>query len=188
MSDENVSLSWSELITSHQNDPNFRSRTCHVYNRRSKQPLNKPKESCPCGRLIDHHSFDGGCLESEALKKGDIWTPPTDFDDNETDSCDVIVNIFGTLKPRGCKFLRIDNRLKPFNLTQLYQLILKDCDGKKPRLILSIAGGAKYFSLREQLQTELVKDIVGIAAKVSTVHIFLSFFEATGRFRCLDPY
>jgi hypothetical protein len=165
MSKEDDTSSWSKLIKNHQKDPNFRSRTCHIYNRRSKQPLNRPKQTCPCGRLIDRHSLDSACLESEALEKGEAWIPPTEFLDNESDSSEVMVNIFGTLKPHGCKFLRIDNRLKTINLSALYQLILEDCDGIKPGLIINISGGAKYFSLREHLQTEVVKDIIDIGAK-----------------------
>ncbi|UJR11905.1 hypothetical protein I4U23_016083 [Adineta vaga] len=163
MSKENLSLIWSKLIENRRNNcPFFRSRTCHIYNHRSRQPPDNPKQTCPCGRFIGRHSLTDACLESEA---GETWIPPTKFDDNEIHSCQVMINVYGTLKPHGCNFLRMDNRINNDNLNELYYLILEDCGGKKPSLIVNISGGAKYFVLKEQLQTEVVEDIIDIAAK-----------------------
>lgn len=162
------SLSWNQLVVNHRDDSNFRSRTCHIYNCHSKQPSNNPDQCCPCGRLIGRHSLDDTCLESQALDRGKTWIRPEKFDENKNHSCEVIVNVYGALKPRGCKFVRIDNHLnvnEPIDSYCLYHLILEDCAGKRPRIILTISGGAKYFTLAEQLQTEVVRGIIDIAAR-----------------------
>ena len=169
MNRENDSSSWSQLVTNHRADPVLRSRTCHIYNRRSKPPPNDPKRRCPCGRLVGRHSLDRDCLESQTLDRSETWIPLTEFYDNKTHSCQLPVNVFGTLTPRGCKFLRIDNRFDVRNLNELnylYRLILEDCGGKKPDLILSVCGGAKYFTLTEQLHKKVVRGIIDIAAGV----------------------
>jgi hypothetical protein len=168
MSEENISSSWDQLIINHRDNPIFRSRTCHIYNRCSKQPRTNPKQRCPCDRLIGRHSLDGACLESQTLDKSEAWMPPKGFCDDKAHSCSVVVNVFGTLKPRDCKFLRIDNRFDPSTLNELYDLyhlIVENCGGKKPDLLLSVFGGAKYFTLTDQLRTEVVRDIIDIAAR-----------------------
>jgi hypothetical protein len=107
-------------------------------------------------------------LKSQILDKSETSIPPKEFVDNEINSCSVPVNVFGTLKPHGCNFLRVDSRFNANNLNELYHLyhlILEDCDGKKPGLIFSVCGGAKYFTLTDQLQTEVVRDIIDIAAR-----------------------
>ena len=160
--------SWAQLVINHRDNPIFRSRTCCTYSRHSKQPPNNPNRECPCGRLISRHSFDGTYLKSQILDKSETSIPPKELVDNKINSCSVPVNIFGTLKPHGCNFLRVDNRFNTNNLNELYhlyRLILEDCGGKRPGLIFSICGGAKYFTLTDQLQTEVVRDIIDIAAR-----------------------
>ncbi|CAF1188689.1 unnamed protein product [Adineta ricciae] len=158
-------LTWLEVIAHYQNDPFCRSRTCHIYNHRSKQPADRPEQTCPCGRLIGRHSLTDACLQSKTLEKGEAWTPPTTFYNNH--SCQVPINVCGVLKPYDCHFLRLDHQINSDNSYGLYQLILDDCGGKKPDLILSISGGRRYFLLKEQLKTEIVKDIIDIAVKTN---------------------
>ncbi|CAF3430705.1 unnamed protein product [Rotaria sp. Silwood1] len=75
-------------------------------------------------------------------------------------SVEVPINVFGILKPTGCKFLRIDNRLP---MEDLYQFIVEDCDRQKPALILSVYGGAKYFTTTERLEKEIIRGVIHAA-------------------------
>ncbi|CAF1019434.1 unnamed protein product [Rotaria sordida] len=110
--------------------------------------------------MIRCHSFTGKPLEPEESKRRNAeWKPPQEFPDL-TGSTTVPINVFGTLKPTGCKFLRIDNRLP---MEDLFQFILEDCGGQKPALILSIYGGAKYFTMTERLEKEFIRGVIDAA-------------------------
>ena len=171
-------LTWLEIIAHYRNDPFCRSRTCHIYNRRSKQPAHRPEQTCPCGRLIGRHSLTDACLQSKTLEKGEAWTPPTIFYNNH--SCQVPVNVYGILKPYDCHFLRLDHQINSDTSYGLYQLILDDCGGKKPDLILSISGGRRYFLLKEQFKSEIIEDIIDIAVRTSNLSVdqcYSSFYR-----------
>jgi hypothetical protein len=45
----------------------------------------------------------------------------------------------------------------------VYNLLLGNCGGKKPALILSVYGGAKYFTMTEKLEKEIIRGIVDAA-------------------------
>ena len=190
MTETNNLSSWTQLVATRCDDPNFRSRTCHVYNCYSQQPSDNSNQCCPCGRLIGRHSLAGICLESQAFHEGKIWARPEKFDENENYSCQVVVNVYGILKPRGYKFLRIDSQIDADTTRKLYYLILKDCAGKKPGIILTISGGAKYFILAEQLQTEVVRGIIDIADRSGNemASFFRCLFKSKSLFRCLDSH
>ncbi|CAF4373981.1 unnamed protein product, partial [Rotaria sordida] len=74
------------------------------------------------------------------------------------------VNVFGTLQPNGCKFLRINVRVP---MKDIFQLILEDCERQKQALILSIYGGAKYFTMTERLEKEFIRCIIDTATMAS---------------------
>jgi hypothetical protein len=152
--------SWEELIIRHSTEASFKSRTCSIFNDRSPRSPTEPNKICPCGRLIRRHSFTGDCSESKkTAKQNATWEPPSEFRDL-ADSSKVPINVYGTLQPVGCKFLRIDSRLP---LPNLFQLLVEDCRGQKPVLILSIYGGAKYFTMTERLEKEFIRGIVDAA-------------------------
>ncbi|CAM4808551.1 unnamed protein product [Rotaria magnacalcarata] len=153
--------SWEDLvIDQRKTNPKFRSRTCCIYNNKSKC-LVDPHQLCPCGRMIRSHSFTDDSLEfKETRNISTAWIPPNEFLDNNTHSTQVPCNAFGTLEPTGCKFLRIDNRLP---MEDLFQLMLTDCGGKKPALILSIYGGGKYFTIEERLKNEFITGVIDTA-------------------------
>ncbi|CAF1369818.1 unnamed protein product [Rotaria sp. Silwood1] len=110
--------------------------------------------------MVRCHSFTGESLEFKETSRGNTdWEPSNGFRDM-TYSVQVPINVFGILKPTGCKFLRIDNRLP---MKDLYQFILEDCGGQKPVLILSVYGGAKYFTMTERLEKEFIKGVIDAA-------------------------
>ena len=155
--------SWENLIEPHTSNSKFKSRTCKIYNRQAWTP-NDRDTPCPCDRLIRCHSFDGiNCLQPKAEKGvNPVWNPPNEFRDL-VDSAQVAVNVFGRLKSTDCKFIRIDIRSK---IEDIYNLLLDDCGGDKhkPTLILSVYGGAKYFTMTERLQKEIIQGIVDAAS------------------------
>ncbi|CAF2031429.1 unnamed protein product [Rotaria magnacalcarata] len=153
--------SWEDLIIKHSGCPKFKSRTCCIYNSRSRHPANDPDKLCPCGRMIRRHSLLGDCLESTEAKRGNTeFQTPDRFLDGKKHSVEVPVNVFGTLQPSGCKFLRIDARSPMENI---FQLILEDCGKQKPALILSVYGGAKYFTMAERLEKEFIRGVIDAA-------------------------
>jgi hypothetical protein len=156
---ENMPL-WEALILRHSMEPKFKSRTCSIFNNKSSSP-DEPDKLCPCDRMIRRHSFTGACLESKAAASGNTtWQPPAEFLDNTTHSAPVPINVFGTFHPIGCKFLRIDARLP---MKDLFQLIVEHCGGQKPALILSVYGGAKYFTMTERLEKEFIRGVIDAA-------------------------
>ena len=158
--------SWMNLIIRRSKEPKFKSRTCCIFNDQSKS-LDQPDKLCPCGRMIRRHSFIGDCEESKAAKDttsgSTRWQHPTEFKEMRH-SATVPINVFETLTRTDCKFLRIDTRLP---LEDLFQLILEDCGGQKPALILSVYGGAKYFTMTEKLEKEFIRGIIDAATMAS---------------------
>lgn len=157
--------SWNTLIRENIFKPPLKSRTCCIFN-------NKPRSTerdklCPCARLIRCHSYTGESVESRATSgkatatdETSNWQPPAVFPDDNNHSCKVDLDVFGVLKPSGCKFLRIDSRIM---ISNLFKLIVEDCQGKPPNLILSVYGGAKYFTMTERLEKEFIRGIVDAA-------------------------
>ena len=151
--------SWEDLILHYSIQPKFKSRTCSIYNNKSASSA-EPDKLCPCGRMIRRHSFIGNCLEPVAIADQKSWKIPAEYLDGKTYTTQVPVNIYGTLKSTGCKFLRIDSRTQ---MEDLFPFILEDCEGKKPALIISVYGGAKYFTMTERLEKEFIRGIIDAA-------------------------
>jgi hypothetical protein len=151
---------WENLILGRFSNPKFKSRTCKIYNLQAWTRSSDLDTACPCDRLIRRHSFDGKCLQPKAEKGvNPVWNPPNEFL-NLVHSTSVPINVFGRLQPTDCKFLRIDT---PSKMEDIYSLLLDDC-GHKPALILSVYGGAKYFTMTEQLEKEIIRGIVDAAS------------------------
>ncbi|CAF1531709.1 unnamed protein product, partial [Rotaria sordida] len=140
----------------------LQGRTCKIYNRQSWTPSNDPDKLCPCGRLVRRHSFDGECLQPKENGPNSCnWTFPDQFRDL-IHSVQVPVNVFGTLQPSGCKFLRIDNRVKS---EDMFRLLVEDCGGRAPSLILSVHGNAQNFTMSERLKNEITQGIGDAATR-----------------------
>lgn len=158
MSEDISSPSWTQLICSekYKSRPKFKSRTCCIVN--DKSTFGKENQLCPCQRLVRRHSFTGDSLESKA-EGNSTWQLPSEFIDGTNQSCNCDINVFGILNSFQCKFLRIDTRI---NMEHIVQLLIDDCNGK-PNLIMSIYGGAKYFTMTERLEKEFIRGIVDAA-------------------------
>jgi hypothetical protein len=48
-------------------------------------------------------------------------------------------------------------------MKDLFQLIVEHCGGQKPALILSVYGGAKYFTMTERLEKEFIRGVIDAA-------------------------
>ncbi|CAM4822172.1 unnamed protein product [Rotaria magnacalcarata] len=129
----------------------IKGKTCKIYNRKSR--TNDSNDVCTCNRLAKRHSYDGKCMKDDValteleLANGVIFTSQT------------ALNYCGVLSS-GCKFIRCSEQTPP---KLLYPLILADCGNKKPSLIISVYGGAKYFMLTEKLEKEFMRGIVDVA-------------------------
>jgi hypothetical protein len=154
---------WEDLIHRHSANSKFKSRTCCIFNNQSTS-LGEPDQLCHCQRMIRRHSYTGDCVEFKGATDGNInpQLPPVFLELKHNTL--VEVNVFGTLKPTGCKFLRINARLP---VEDIFQLISEDCGGQKPALILSVYGGAKYFTMTERLEKEFIRGIIDAATMAS---------------------
>jgi hypothetical protein len=149
---------WEELILDLIKNNNVQSRTCKIYNRKP-QVRENDSPVCPCGRLVRCHSFNGSSVQSEKLNNSNPqWTPPEIF--KSVSSIAVPLTVFGRLKPTDCKFIRLDDQT---DMGCVYNLLLGDCGRKKPALILSVYGGAKYFTMTEKLEKEIIRGIIDAA-------------------------
>jgi len=150
---------WEELIFDLIKNDILRSRTCKIYDRQARLLPKDPHEVCPCGRLVRRHSFDGISLQSKAANdRNYAWTPPESV--THVSSIAVPLTVFGRLKPTDCKFIRLDAQT---DMGCVYNLLLGDCGRKKPALILSVYGGAKYFTMTEKLEKEIIRGIIDAA-------------------------
>ena len=158
---ENTKKTWEELISEKSSNKLLFSRTCCILNhKRTKDSTRHSSEMCICGRSVRFHSFTGESLEERESAKGpDVFKMPEMFRDMK-DSCQTPVNIYGTLKMTGCKFIRVDQRN---SAKRIFDLLCEDF-GKRPVLILSVYGGAKYFTMAERLEKEFMRGIIEAAS------------------------
>ncbi|UJR07511.1 hypothetical protein I4U23_011800 [Adineta vaga] len=163
--EEQVQKSWDDLIKARLGQKEYQSRTCKIYNNQATNSSKNPDAICVCGRLVRRHSFTGESHQSKAAKDHNTeWTPPDIFGDL-VHSIKVPINVFGKIQSTDCKFVRIDSRTK---MKDIYTLLVDDCGGYKPSLILSVYGGAKYFTMIERLEKEIIRGIVDAASATDT--------------------
>ncbi|CAF4191196.1 unnamed protein product [Adineta steineri] len=155
--------SWEDLISSVKPNKKIVCRTCILYNQKVRTSRDDANIKCCCGRLVRCHSFDGECLSLKTNKdNAKITDPPKEF--KRIHSSTVPVTVYGALKSNGsigCKYIRIDHQLP---MAPIYELLVNDCGDTKPGLILSIYGGAKYFTMTEKLEKEIIRGIIDAAA------------------------
>ncbi|CAF0985839.1 unnamed protein product [Adineta steineri] len=155
--------SWKKLIGDAIEAKQIVCRTCKIYNKKVQTSRNGAHKKCCCGRLVRRHSFDGECLSQKTNKNNaEIPNSPKIF--RHQHSTTVPVTICGTLKSTGsigCKYIRID---KQSRMGPIYQLLISDCRRTKPSLILSVYGGAKYFTMTEKMEKEIIRGIIDAAA------------------------
>ncbi|CAF1014905.1 unnamed protein product [Adineta ricciae] len=156
---------WDDLIKTYLSRQGYQSRTCKIYSIQQQNSPNGQNTTCVCGRLAQRHSFSGESHQSIAVREGNRqWQPPNEFRDL-VDGVKVPINIFGRLESTNCKFVRISIQTK---LKDIYDLLVADCKECKPKLVLSVFGGAKYFTMTERLEKEIIRGIVDAASATDT--------------------
>lgn len=158
---EDSPQSWDDLIKSCLNRQGYQSRTCKVYNTQLQNSPHDQNTTCVCGRLVQRHSFSGESHQWKAVREGNRqWQSPSEFR-GLVDGIKVPIDVFGRLKSTNCKFVRISIQTK---LKDIYDLLVADSKGCKPKLVLSVFGGAKYFTMTERLEKEIIRGIVDAAS------------------------
>ncbi|CAF1153400.1 unnamed protein product [Adineta steineri] len=149
--------SWDDWISRAKIEQKIFGRTCTIYNQPAQTAPGDENKKCSCGRLVRSHSFDSKYLSLKVNRNN-----------NETSDLNIVpVTIYGTLKSTGsigCKYIRINNQS---HMKHIYELLVNDCGDTKPALILSIYGGAKYFTMTEKLEKEIIRGIIDAAATSS---------------------
>jgi len=123
--------------------------TCSAYSLADKD-INDREKRCPCGRLARRHSFNGTAKRQDA--KGQFsakYVDPLNY------------TMYGLLD-NGSKFIRYYVEQRDV-FTPLYKVIEKDVGGK-PDLLIGCFGGAKYFTMTDNLEKEFMTGISQAAA------------------------
>ncbi|CAF1299340.1 unnamed protein product [Adineta steineri] len=155
--------SWKKFIGDAIADNKIVCRTCRMYNQEVQIVPGDENKKCRCGRLIRCHSL-AGSSKPLYTSSNSPETTNSQQEFKHVHSTTVPVTVYETSKTTestGCKYIRIDHqtRVKP-----IYKLLVNDCGGKKPAVILSIYGGAKYFTMTEKLEKEIIRGIIDAAA------------------------
>ncbi|CAF1396077.1 unnamed protein product [Didymodactylos carnosus] len=133
----------------------IKSHRCKVY-RKDAIP-EKQNDKCGCQRLIRSHSYEG-------IPPG---TKPTKEEWNVNDHTEQIPPIYGELASNKGKFVHCECENSD-NIKILYDLIrqdVTDIDNPKsgPDLIISVFGGAKYFTMNDDLEKEFMTSLAEAA-------------------------
>jgi hypothetical protein len=104
---------------------------------------------CSCNRLHRDHSWT--IFDDDNSK----W-------DRKIHTMPAYNNAYGYIPQTHAHYIRCDIETKPKILAQLMYDVW---EVKKPRLIMCIIGGAKYFKLNERLEREFMKGIIQAALK-----------------------
>ncbi|CAF3888305.1 unnamed protein product [Adineta steineri] len=163
--------SWEDLVSRITTAEKIVCRTCN--NKQVQTHQDDADKKCYCGRLVQRHSFDHPYLSLDA-NNGNATTPNTNNNNAETPNSPkksknehyttARVTVYGVLKSTegvGCKYIRIHQHSC---MGSIYKLLFNDCGGTKPTLILSVYGGAKYFTMTEKLEKEIIRGIIDAAA------------------------
>ena len=170
--------SWEDLITNRkEKNPRFKSRTCRLFNVDSKAIGDRDK-LCHCERMIRRHSYTGKPVEFEGATDGKVDSQLPQLFSDLKHNTQVEVNVFGTLKSTGCKYLRIDNRIP---VKDIFELINEDCGSQRPGLILSVYGGAKYFTMTDRLEKEFIRGIIDAAKMAGKYNRISNIFSQMNR-------
>ncbi|CAF1503971.1 unnamed protein product [Rotaria sordida] len=141
---------------------NHRS-TCALFSKQQQLqqvPLQQQQnDKCGCGRLKRSHSYEG----QPKSQSNDNWNSESCSEQIEDmKNFGILYNSYALCLT---KFIRCDIEAPA---EKLYNLIHKDRN-KKPNLIISIFGGAKYFKMNERLEKEYMRGIIQAATTVGNV-------------------
>ncbi|CAF4161369.1 unnamed protein product [Rotaria magnacalcarata] len=128
----------------------LKSHQCKVYSNNSKSTTIDQK--CGFQRFIRHHSFDGPELTDKPTQEE--WTV-----ENRTKPISPLIYRC----TESAKYLRCSCETQK-DIETLYELMRSVCD--QPKLIISVYGGRKYFTMSEAIEKEFM-DSVAEAATTS---------------------
>ncbi|CAF4433686.1 unnamed protein product, partial [Rotaria socialis] len=134
---------WTRAI---HHELNIKRRTCTTFIPSSSVTDDRSANEVPCGckRLRREHSWD--------ISNG---TDPRWRQEKHTRP--AYNNAYGYIPNTHSHYIRCDIETQPSILAQLMYDVWKT---KKPKLIMCIIGGAKYFKLSERLEREFIKGII----------------------------
>ncbi|CAF1414384.1 unnamed protein product [Rotaria magnacalcarata] len=141
---------WSEKIEELFAEGKLKSHQCKVYSNNSKSTTIDQK--CGFQRFIRHHSFDGPELTDKPTQEE--WTV-----ENRTKPISPLIYRC----TESAKYLRCSCETQK-DIETLYELMRSVCD--QPKLIISVYGGRKYFTMSEAIEKEFM-DSVAEAATTS---------------------
>ncbi|XP_077128500.1 transient receptor potential cation channel subfamily M member 8 isoform X5 [Ranitomeya variabilis] len=131
-----IELSLDELDAVKYIQENFKKRECVTYTKDSKSQ----DSTCKCGYSKMQH------IEGTQVNTSDKWNYKKHTKELPTDAYgDIQFDAFG----RRGKYIRLSRDTTP---ETLYELMTKYWLLKTPNLIISVAGGAKNFSLKPRMR------------------------------------
>ncbi|CAF2138343.1 unnamed protein product [Rotaria magnacalcarata] len=143
---------WVKAVEELFCDGKLKSHQCKVYNK--DRQSNNTDEKCGCQRLVRHHSFDGDELKVKPTNED--WTV-----EEHTEPLKAL--IYRSTTP--AKFLRCSCENKK-DIETLYKLMGSVCG--KPKLIISVYGGHKYFTMDEAIEKEFMDSMAEAAITSGT--------------------
>ncbi|CAM4831903.1 unnamed protein product [Rotaria magnacalcarata] len=143
---------WAKAVEELFCDGKLKSHQCKVYNK--DRQSNNTDEKCGCQRLVRHHSFDGDELKVKPTNED--WTV-----EEHTEPLKAL--IYRSTTP--AKFLRCSCENKK-DIETLYKLMGSVCG--KPKLIISVYGGHKYFTMDEAIEKEFMDSMAEAAITSGT--------------------
>jgi hypothetical protein len=152
----NKTSEWEDIIAKYVSKEDLQSTTCKIFNKRWNH--SRTNDKCPCGRLIRCHSYNGECLTGDFVKADANFEAPKQFK-NRKHVDYFAVDTYGRSGLNKYKFVRLRIQTK---LETVFQILSEDCD-RKPRVIMSIYGGAKHFTMAESLEKEFIRGIIEAA-------------------------
>ncbi|CAF4362659.1 unnamed protein product, partial [Rotaria sp. Silwood2] len=157
MAHNKESETWGQMIEMLFAEGRLKSHQCKVYSRHSHSTT--IDEKCGCQRLVRHHSFDGPELEEK----------PTQEEWKVEDYTEPLSALIYRSTP-SAKFLRCSCETQK-DIETLYELMRSVCN--QPKLIISVYGGRKYFTMSEDIEKEFM-DSMAEAATTSGTWIITS--------------
>ncbi|CAF0878333.1 unnamed protein product [Adineta steineri] len=127
------------------NELNIRYRVCFKFARKSDEE----QDICICNNSLTSHKD-----KSDSKSKDAVWTM-------EQNTKEKIEPAHGIL-PNGALFLRL---ALDTSVAKVGKLLFDVWKIPQPRLIMSIIGGAKYFTLSDRLETNFINGIIEVALK-----------------------
>ncbi|KAK7112164.1 hypothetical protein V1264_011657 [Littorina saxatilis] len=148
---------------------NIVQRECNVYARDGRSAEN----ACQCGRSVEWHKDKG--LKANKGTDHVKWHPKTHTELMPCDSFgEILFRGFGS-QSHNSPYMRVDDKC---DMDKVWSVLTECWQLPKPRMLISVTGGAKRFYLRPRLKNILKQGLVNAA--VSTGAWIITGGTATG--------